>query len=494
MTQTSLEWLDLIRPVVKNHNEATRTFNLKEYPLLKWMALLGEGAVTYEAISPGTTYRLTREGPHGPWVAWWFPDKKCVIRKGRILSDANGVSAFDDLVGPCTLLPALARFILDGGWQPLSRVEQFNHLRKGETGTTVGLKSIAYDYIPEWARPFMRRQKSDSLDDIVLWIKLFSIGNGWTWYLSEYGKSSDIAYGYVEGFEKEWGDIYLPELRECRWRSIPAVERDLHWDARTYGQLIKERESKTTITRPVIVVDITGISEATEPEPEPEPIEVEEPKVAVEMVKDDGRLDYHRFEGVEEGIDAELWKNLNGNCEVKFSKQPSDTVRKRMCAMKMRYNGRTESWYGKARLAGGWDRFGYVRSYLNSLVTGHWEDIPKDEPDEEPDPEPEVVECPAYQIIEPLTGQVIGENKPKESELKPPPPVDVYYVTTCPLCLYYDKGANSQNLINQCMRAAANGKDRIKMHGAWQALYLGYCKRNKATLRKLGPGKCPHPR
>lgn len=38
---------------------------------------------------------------------------------------------------------------------------------------------------------------------------------GWYWFITErYPDTNDVAFGYVVGFEKEWGDIDLAELRK----------------------------------------------------------------------------------------------------------------------------------------------------------------------------------------------------------------------------------------------------------------------------------------
>ena len=38
--------------------------------------------------------------------------------------------------------------------------------------------------------------------------------NGWKWYITEYSKKENIAFGYVKGFEEEWGYISIEELEE----------------------------------------------------------------------------------------------------------------------------------------------------------------------------------------------------------------------------------------------------------------------------------------
>lgn len=40
---------------------------------------------------------------------------------------------------------------------------------------------------------------------------------GWYWYIVEL-MDSETAYGFVQGFEEEWGNIYIPELKEAMAR------------------------------------------------------------------------------------------------------------------------------------------------------------------------------------------------------------------------------------------------------------------------------------
>jgi hypothetical protein len=42
-----------------------------------------------------------------------------------------------------------------------------------------------------------------------------SLQNGWEWYAFEPIKN-DIAYGFVHGFEDEWGSFSLKELKEYK--------------------------------------------------------------------------------------------------------------------------------------------------------------------------------------------------------------------------------------------------------------------------------------
>lgn len=37
--------------------------------------------------------------------------------------------------------------------------------------------------------------------------------NGWKWYITEYSKKDNLAFGYVQGYENEWGYIDIEEIQ-----------------------------------------------------------------------------------------------------------------------------------------------------------------------------------------------------------------------------------------------------------------------------------------
>ena len=75
-------------------------------------------------------------------------------------------------------------------------------------------------------------------DTIVAHAKLFSPYNGWTWYVTEWESETGLCFGLVEGFETELGYFDLTELAEATvFGDVPAVERDLHWEPTTLGEI-----------------------------------------------------------------------------------------------------------------------------------------------------------------------------------------------------------------------------------------------------------------
>jgi hypothetical protein len=61
--------------------------------------------------------------------------------------------------------------------------------------------------------------------DKVAIVKFFTPASNWTWYAVEYNPESQMFYGLVCGFEKEFGYFSLEELESLNG----AVERDLYF-------------------------------------------------------------------------------------------------------------------------------------------------------------------------------------------------------------------------------------------------------------------------
>lgn len=66
----------------------------------------------------------------------------------------------------------------------------------------------------------------------TIYAKFFSPYINWTWFVAE-GAAEEgdfIFFGYVIGFEEEWGYFSLNELQSERGPlDVPIVERDLHF-------------------------------------------------------------------------------------------------------------------------------------------------------------------------------------------------------------------------------------------------------------------------
>lgn len=66
-------------------------------------------------------------------------------------------------------------------------------------------------------------------DQKIARVKLFAPWTNWTWYIVEYDPVARLAFGLVEGHEKEWGYFSLDELRAIRGPGGLRIERDLHF-------------------------------------------------------------------------------------------------------------------------------------------------------------------------------------------------------------------------------------------------------------------------
>ena len=62
-------------------------------------------------------------------------------------------------------------------------------------------------------------------EEKVAVVKFFTPDSSWTWYAVEFD-GKDTFFGWVHGFEKEWGNFSLSELRSVKGKLGLPVERD----------------------------------------------------------------------------------------------------------------------------------------------------------------------------------------------------------------------------------------------------------------------------
>jgi hypothetical protein len=74
--------------------------------------------------------------------------------------------------------------------------------------------------------------------DPVVHIKYFC--GSWTWFATEGSPEGDdfIFFGYVIGFEKEWGYFALSELTAARGPLGLSIERDLYFEPAPFSQVV----------------------------------------------------------------------------------------------------------------------------------------------------------------------------------------------------------------------------------------------------------------
>ncbi len=77
--------------------------------------------------------------------------------------------------------------------------------------------------------------------------KLFSPMGNWTWYIATMNPQTGLCFGLVDGIYLEWGLFDLGELAESIVAGIiPAVERDIDWQPKTYREIETEVKSRPT--------------------------------------------------------------------------------------------------------------------------------------------------------------------------------------------------------------------------------------------------------
>lgn len=81
-----------------------------------------------------------------------------------------------------------------------------------------------------------------SLDDHVLQVKFFDPYGSWSWFAVEYDPQQKLFFGWVNGFEKEWGYFSLEELESLTFAGMPRIERDLYFAPIKYGEYVKKTE------------------------------------------------------------------------------------------------------------------------------------------------------------------------------------------------------------------------------------------------------------
>jgi Protein of unknown function (DUF2958) len=98
-------------------------------------------------------------------------------------------------------------------------------------------KSFAPAYVLKRIPAFNTYDDAPILDDIPLVAKWFSPYNGWRWYAAEYDPDTDQCWGYVEGWEGEWGHFSLSEMQDAYRGKLPLIERDHYFSPTTLREL-----------------------------------------------------------------------------------------------------------------------------------------------------------------------------------------------------------------------------------------------------------------
>jgi hypothetical protein len=74
--------------------------------------------------------------------------------------------------------------------------------------------------------------------DAIVYARYFHCFSNWLWLATEYDPTDKIFFGYVCGFEKEWGNFSLEEME-----GIQGVERDLYFTPKPLKEVLKEEQN-----------------------------------------------------------------------------------------------------------------------------------------------------------------------------------------------------------------------------------------------------------
>ena len=74
-------------------------------------------------------------------------------------------------------------------------------------------------------------------------VKFFTPDSNWTWYGVEFN-GDDIFFGFVIGFEPEFGYFSLSELESVRGPLGLPIERDLHFEPKSLEELRNHYQDK----------------------------------------------------------------------------------------------------------------------------------------------------------------------------------------------------------------------------------------------------------
>jgi hypothetical protein len=97
-----------------------------------------------------------------------------------------------------------------------------------------------YEFFPDDLRKSLPPRYSQEKErDPIVHVKFFCPWNQWTWYATE-GDEEDgdfIFFGYVIGFEREWGYFSLNEMSSVTGPMGLKIERDIHFSPKPKSQV-----------------------------------------------------------------------------------------------------------------------------------------------------------------------------------------------------------------------------------------------------------------
>ena len=84
------------------------------------------------------------------------------------------------------------------------------------------------------------------LEQLTAQVKFFYPDFDWTWYGIAFD-GDDTFFGFVDGFEAEFGNFSLRELLETRGKLGCAIERDRYFDPQPVGPIYLSAKSKHSL-------------------------------------------------------------------------------------------------------------------------------------------------------------------------------------------------------------------------------------------------------
>ena len=85
--------------------------------------------------------------------------------------------------------------------------------------------------------PALYGQENVKVGEKMVYAKFFMPSGNWTWYLTEIDKHQNICFGYVIGFDKEWGYFSLLEMEDVKDQMGLSVERDLSFKPTKFSNI-----------------------------------------------------------------------------------------------------------------------------------------------------------------------------------------------------------------------------------------------------------------
>lgn len=90
----------------------------------------------------------------------------------------------------------------------------------------------------ELRRALPKLREQDGVKDPIVYAAFLFAVSGWVWFVTE-GESRDngdfLFFGYVIGFESEWGYFALSELEEVNVHGLQ-IERDLTFEPKPFSK------------------------------------------------------------------------------------------------------------------------------------------------------------------------------------------------------------------------------------------------------------------